>query len=219
MKQLRYFLYIWWHWGFSLACFILKHEIRGEKQYGIQTMGVDNLTGEVPADDLAHASVYEPVNYYTATWLLNHLEPADLRTAFLDVGCGKGRVLAMAAAYGFKEIAGFDFSARLCRDAMAIGTVLRTQYPDLSLTITCMNARYYDIPETVGVIFLFNPFDAEVTTAFIGKVAESLERQPRPLKILYANPQCKQQWLDAGFKETASFRKQYYLQGCVLELK
>jgi hypothetical protein len=71
----------------------------------------------------------------------------------------------------------------------------------------------------VGVIFLFNPFDSIVMEEFIQKVFESLERKNRPLKILYANPQCKQQWLDAGFKEIASFTKLRYLQGSVLERK
>ncbi|HXB29285.1 MAG TPA: hypothetical protein VNW49_05670, partial [Puia sp.] len=68
-------------------------------------------------------------------------------------------------------------------------------------------------------LFLFNPFDEVVMHEFIKKVSESLDRKNRPLKILYANPQCKQQWLDAGFKETASFVKMRYLQGSVLERK
>jgi hypothetical protein len=54
---------------------------------------------------------------------------------------------------------------------------------------------------------------------FIQKVFESLCRKNRPLKVLYANPQCKQQWLDAGFREIASFIKMRYLQGSVLERK
>jgi len=85
------------------------------------------------------------------------------------------------------------------------------------MTIECTDARHYFIPERVGVIFLFNPFDAIVMEEFIQKVFESLYRKNRPLKVLYANPQCKQQWLDAGFKEIASFVKLRYLQGSVLE--
>jgi hypothetical protein len=56
-------------------------------------------------------------------------------------------------------------------------------------------------------------------SGFIQKVAESLERKKRPLKILYANPQCKDLWLEAGFKETASFVKKRHLKGSVLEKK
>jgi hypothetical protein len=74
----------------------------------------------------------------------------------------------------------------------------------------------YTIPETVGVIFLFNPFDHVIMEEFIAKVEDSLRRKQRPLKILYANPQCKQQWLDAGFEETDSFVKMNFLKGSVL---
>lgn len=208
MKYLRYFLYVSWHWGIDMAIFIVKHEIRGEKQYGISTIGLDNLSDIVSKEDRLHVSTYEPVNYYTAGWLLDQLKTTD--TTFLDVGCGRGRVLVMAAAYGFKNIIGIDFSQRLCDQATNV-------CKELPVTITCADARMYEIPDTVGVIFLFNPFDAAIMSEFILRVSESLLRKKRPLTVLYANPQCKDLWLEAGFIETGSFVKKTYLKGSVLE--
>lgn len=208
MKYLRYFLYVSWHWGIDMAIFIVKHEIRGEKQYGISTIGLDNLSDIVSKEDRLHVSTYEPVNYYTAGWLLDQMKTTD--TTFLDVGCGRGRVLVMAAAYGFKNIIGIDFSQRLCDQAASV-------CKDLPVTITCADARMYEIPDTVGVIFLFNPFDAAIMSEFILRVSESLLRKKRPLTVLYANPQCKDLWLEAGFIETGSFVKKIYLKGSVLE--
>jgi SAM-dependent methyltransferase len=217
MRFVFYFLYIAQHWGISLACFIIRYEIWGEKQFGIRTIGIDNLTADVSKEDRKHAAMYEPVNYYTATWLFDHLQPDDLQTSLLDVGCGKGRILAIGAAYGFKDLTGIDISPKLCQKTRQATTILHQQYQNITTTITCVNARDYDITDTTGVIFLFNPFDDVVMKEFIQKVEESLARKPRPIKILYANPQCKQQWLDAGFTETASFVKMKYLKGCVLE--
>ncbi len=216
MRYLLYFIYIGWHWGIDLAFFIIRHEIRGEKKYGIRTIGTDSLAAEVSAEDRKHVAMYEPVNYYTATWLLDHVQPADLSTTLLDVGCGRGRVLAMGAAYGFQALAGIDLSPRLYQASIRMRDSLYDRYKDIRINISCEDARDYTIPETVGVIFLFNPFDETIMEAFIGKVKESLQRQQRPLKILYANPQCKQQWLDAGFQETDSFVKMEILKGCVL---
>ena len=217
MRYLLYFLYLEWFWGFRLAQFIIRYEISGERKYGIRTIGFDNLPRSVSPEDRKHLSMYEPVNYYTSSRLLNYLLPADLRTTLLDVGCGKGRLLAMGAAYGFSNIIGIDISKKLCDAAAKVGRNIKTKYPDTAITIDNIDARHYCIPETVGVIFLFNPFDALVMTEFIQKVLESLQRKNRPLKILYANPQCKQQWLDAGFTETESFVKLRYLHGSVLE--
>jgi hypothetical protein len=104
----------------------------------------------------------------------------------------------MAAAYGFSDIIGIDLSKKLCDNAANVCRVINTKYPDISITIECADARHYCIPEKVGVIFLFNPFDTIVMDEFIKKVSESLYRKNRPLKILYANPQCKQQWLKPG---------------------
>lgn len=215
MKYLHYFLYVAWHWGLDLAIFIVKHEIRGEKKYGISTIGLDSLSDTVSKEDRSHVSTYEPVNYYTAGWLFDQLKNAN--TTFLDVGCGRGRVLVIAAAYGFKNIIGIDFSQKLCNEATVVCNAVTSRYPDCSVTVTCADAREYNIPDTVGVIFLFNPFDASIMSGFIQKVDESLARKKRSLKILYANPQCKDLWLEAGFRETASFVKKRHLKGSVLE--
>ena len=219
MRYLLYFFYLEWYWGIRLAYFIIRHEIGGEKKYGIHTIGNDNLSGAISDEDRKHVSTYEPVNYYTSGRLFDYLQPTDLKTTLLDVGCGKGRVLAMGAAYGFSDIIGIDFSKKLCDAAANVCSVIKTKYPDRSVIIECADARNYRIPETVGVIFLFNPFDAVVMDEFIKKVSESLCRKNRPLKVLYANSQCKQQWLKAGFKEIASFVKNKYLQGSVMERK
>jgi len=217
MRYLLYFLYLEWYWGFRLAQFIIRYEISGEKKYGIRTLGFGNLPSTTSPEDRKHLSSYEPLNYYTSSRLLSYLQPADFTTTLLDIGCGKGRLLAMGAAYGFTQIIGIDISKKLCDAAAKVCKNIVARHPGTSVQIENVDARHYDIPESVGVIFLFNPFDALVMEEFIKKVFESLGRKNRPLKILYANPQCKQQWLDAGFKETASFVKLRYLHGSVLE--
>jgi len=214
-----YFFYLEWYWGFRLAKFIIRYEIRGEKKYGIRTTGHDNLWGAISAEDRTHVSIYEPLNYYTSSRLLNYLQPADFSTAFLDAGCGKGRLLAMAASYGFTEIYGIDICKKLCDSAVQICQGIQQKTPGTSIVIEWGDARHYRIPDSVGVIFLFNPFDEVVMRDFIQRVFESLARRNRPLKLLYANPQCKQQWLDAGFEETESFTRLKYLQGSVLVRK
>jgi len=125
----------------------------------------------------------------------------------------------MAASYGFSEIFGIELRKKICDSAIEIRQGIQKKSPDTSITIECGDARYYRIPDLVGVIFLFNPFDDVVMREFIQRVFESLDRRSRPMKILYANPQCKQQWLDAGFEETESFTKLRYLQGSVLVRK
>lgn len=219
MRYLLYFFYIAWYWGVDLAIFIIRHEMKGEEKYGIRTIGLDGLPDTVPDVERKHFSLYEPVNYYSLTTLFDHLKTPDVKTTLLDVGCGRGRVLAVGAAYGFRDMIGIDFSERLCEQAREVMEGVKELYPGLTVTITCADARDYDIPDTVGVVFLFNPFDDLVMESFIDKIFESLYRRERPIKVLYANPQFKELWLNAGFKETGSFLRKKYLKGSVLEWK
>lgn len=219
MRYLLYFFYITWYWGLDLAIFIIRHEIKGEKKYGIRTIGLDSLPDTVPDVERKHFSLYEPVNYYSLTTLFDHLKAPDVKTTLLDVGCGRGRVLAVGAAYGFRDMIGIDFSEKLCEQAREVMEGVKEVSPGLTVAISCVDARDYDIPDTVGVIFLFNPFDDLVMESFVDKVFESLYRRERPIKVLYANPQFKELWLNAGFKETGSFLRKKYLKGSVLEWK
>ena len=216
LAYIRYFFYLAINWGFPLAFFIIRKEVAGEKKYGIRTTGIDDLTTSMDVIEREHASIYQPVNFYTAERLFQSINAQDLTGTFLDIGCGKGRVLAMAAAYGFKDIIGVDFSAQLCYDARKLSEKVEPKYRSACITVECEDARYYVIPEIVSVIFLFNPFDDLVMQDFLKQVSATLYRKPRKLKVLYANPQCKKQWLDAGFKEVDFFKKMKFLEGSVL---
>ncbi len=202
MRYLWYFFYLAWHWDIGMAWFVIQREIAGERKYGIRTIGTHYLGDAISADAKAQATQYEPVNYYSAETLMDHVTGPEKQTRFLDVGCGKGRMLAVAEAYGFKRITGVEFSPELCA-AVKPG----------NYTVACVDARKMDIPDDTGVIFLFNPFNEAAMEEFVERVKESLVRKPRPVKVLYANPQHQNIWENAGWRETAAFEKMRFLKG------
>jgi SAM-dependent methyltransferase len=219
---IHYFLNLGINWNFKLALFIIYHEIRGEKKFGLSTIGIDDLTSSVAEDDRKHASIYQPINFFIAEWLF---EKAQLlvhnkeSTRFLDAGCGKGRALLMAAFYGYQNISGFDISLAMCHEAILNTEKANVNYPDASFCIEQANANSYKIPDDTGVIFLFNPFDIEIMQGFIEQVLRSLQKAPREILVLYANPECKQAWMDAGFMPIGEIRKMNWLHGMVLSNK
>lgn len=215
----RYFIYLWWYWSFKLAYFVLKHEIRGEKKYGVDTLGIDELEDSVSTEDLEHASIYQPINYYTAETLFNQLTEAHFTHGFLDAGCGKGRAIAMAAYYGLKEIHGFDFSPKLVAKAQKSVQKIQSEYPGTNFIITEADARFYKLPVSINTIFLFNPFDAFVMEDFIHAIQKSVAEKNRTITVLYANPVCKSLFVKAGFEETFYFQKMKYIEGVVLTLR
>jgi SAM-dependent methyltransferase len=215
LKYLQYFAYLAWHWNLRLAFFVIYHEIKGERKYKVQTVGIDTLKKSVHANDLVHANVYQPVNFHIAEKLFSTLTDADKQTAFVDVGCGKGRVLAMAAYHGFAQVYGFDIAAPMCTASQLLATQLETKFPDCFIQIDCKNADDYVIPTDAGVLFLFNPFDHIIMETFAKNVMKSLQEKPRQIKVLYANPVCKNIWLQHGFVETFHFKKLGLIEGSV----
>lgn len=211
-----YFFYLAWGWNIRLAWFVIWRELTGEKTIGHFSSGIDTLKASVSEADLEHASIYQPVNFFTAEKLFQQLAPAEKHTAILDAGCGMGRVIALAAYEGFREIHGFDISAEMVFEALKRTDYLKERYPDTICHTTQANALHYVVPTSVGVVFLFNPFDALIMQGFVVKVLESLQSRPRPMTILYANPVHKVCWLEAGFVETYHFKKMTYLEGSVL---
>ncbi|MCU0403973.1 MAG: class I SAM-dependent methyltransferase [Chitinophagaceae bacterium] len=222
LAYLRYFFYIGLNWNFRLAIAIIYYEIKGENKYGLNTIGIDDLSTSVNEDDRKHASIYQPVNYYIAEWLLNqtdHLDVNKKTCRLLDAGCGKGRVLFMAAHYGFKKITGFDLSPAMCHIAIQNIELNRSAFPDTEFEIIHSNASDFEVSDDTGVIFMFNPFNKHVMEKFAVQIQKSLEKTPREMIILYANPECKDILLNIGFHEINSIKKLSLLQGLVLSNK
>jgi SAM-dependent methyltransferase len=217
MRYLNYFRYLAYNWNIQLALFIIRYEIKGEKKYQQNTIGINNLKQEIPNAQLVHASIYQPINYYSAELLFDQTYLEDTEGALLDLGCGMGRVFSIAAAYNFKHIIGVDFSQNLCNAATSNALNTQANYPHTKVEVICQDAGSYSIPANVTTIFLFNPFDDFVMKKVINNIEESIKINQRSIKILYANPLYKKLFLDAGYIETYYFKKLTYLEGSVLE--
>ena len=67
--------------------------------------------------DILKSSPYEAVSYFMLEKLLTAFRRLSSDTSIVDLGCGKGRVMIVAAYFGFKQIAGVDFAKELCEEA------------------------------------------------------------------------------------------------------
>ena len=109
---------------------------------------------------------------------------------FLDYGAGKGRVLLAAARYPFRRIIGLELNevdAEIARSNAAIAAP-RLRCPHVEVVVA--DARVWPVPDDVTYIYLFNPFQGETFKETLDRVRESLDRRPRQLTIIYANPTC-----------------------------
>jgi SAM-dependent methyltransferase len=113
---------------------------------------------------------------------------------FVDLGSGKGRVLLMAAQYGFKRIIGVEFMPEWHRVAQEnvrkfTSAAVAGSRPLPPIESTCMDARDFDFPPGRLVVYLFNPFPEPVLAEVLDRLRESLEKNPRPLLLAYRFPE------------------------------
>lgn len=216
LKYLRYFLFLAINWDLKIAIYIIYHEIKGEKKYHINTTGTDSLKFlKKQGIDISHATIYMPVVYPLLEKAFEYLP--DKRSHFLDMGCGKGRALCVAAFMGFKNISGIDFSEQLCSNAEKNKLRVQQLFPSAHITIINRNVLDYTIPEEVDCLFLFNPFDEMIMAMVLKNIITSLNKNKRDLTVFYANPLHKNLFLNAGFTEIFYYKKLTYLELSVLK--
>ena len=196
---------------------MIKQEIKGERKYKINTTGEDELIKlEELGVDISHSTIYMPVNYYLLEEVFQQL-PASPRNHFLDMGCGKGRALCVAAHHGFNKVTGIELSKELCKIATENLSLTNQKFPDMQFKVIHNDAFYFEIPDDVDCIFLFNPFDEIIMSAVVNNIFESLQNNPRKLHIIYANPLHKEQFLKAGYTQTWYSKKMKYIEAVILE--
>ncbi|MHA4847831.1 hypothetical protein ACX0G7_26935 [Flavitalea antarctica] len=215
---LTYFRFIQKHWDFQLAAFTIYHEIIGERKYGINTTGTEPLWQyDIDEEDLADAEAYQPASYYILEKVLAAL-PQSARTGRIyDFGCGKGRALAVAMAYGFKKLTGIEIIYELAKDAES--NILNCKYYHQYVSFSIVNNRAQDmtITDDATVFLFFNPFKEDPMEEVIDNIMESYQRSPRKIFIVYINDVYKQLFFDKGFRQIYHIQRLTYQQGTVLE--
>ncbi len=214
----RYFLYLAWNWNWRIARHMIRNEIRGEKKYGLHTTGADEL-GHLHKKgvDTSHSTIYMPAGYDLLEALFKQVDLKGYRH-FIDIGCGKGRVMAVAAHYGARKITGIDYSPLFCRIAREQMEKTAALLPAFSYKIINNDAFYFDIPDDADCIFMFNPFDDVIMSGVADHIAESHRRCPRRITLLYANPMHRGCLEEAGFTEVFHTKQLQYLEAAIMEL-
>jgi SAM-dependent methyltransferase len=194
------------------------HEIRGDRHYGIHTTGKDELKSlERKGIDISHATLYMPSSYNVLEKLMKEIIKYPSNKSFLDIGCGKGRVMVVAAEYGFTRIIGIDFSKEFCEYAKQVTRTYRARHPQVHFSVKLADASYYTIDPDTTTIFLFNPFDEVITAHVVDNIIRSQQDHPRTIRILYVNPVHVNLFLERSFVDIFHFRRLHFFEGCILE--
>jgi SAM-dependent methyltransferase len=164
-------------------------------RYGTDTMQwVDLEELMITEDGRKHGNPYKATKARALVRLLKMLDLSKYET-FVDFGAGKGRVLLIAAKYGFRKVVGVEIAKELCQVAQRNAEHLKLTD---CIEVVESDVTHYTIRRDQTVFFLYNPFDQSVTTRVLQNIGASLRAYPRNAWLLYNTPKYHADVLGTG---------------------
>lgn len=148
-----------------------------ERWLGIRTTG----KAEATTSEGIH---YTPLPYVMIRRMLRSLA-LDKQDVFVDIGCGKGRVLCCAARFSLKRVVGVELNGELVR--IAKDNLLKLRGVRTPAEVVHVSAEDYAYSDAT-VIYLYNPFNRRITQHVMELIHSSWREIPRRVRVVYANP-------------------------------
>ncbi len=159
-----------------------------DARYGTDTAGSVQPAqlGIADAAIREQAILYLPSPTRVTRWMLDHVGIAHADFSFIDLGCGKGRVLLVASEYPFRRILGVEISPDLT--AIARANIERYQPESRrcrDVQVHNGDATRFEFPDTNLLIHLYHPFEPTITAAVLSRLQTALDAAPRKVLIAY----------------------------------
>lgn len=103
---------------------------------------------------------------------------------FIDFGCGKGKVLFLAAEAGFTKITGIEIEKQLFD--ITKQNIHNSQFRNID--VYNMDALKYTVPGDASLFYFYHPFDIWVFEQVLSNIVESVINHPRNAYIIYVTP-------------------------------
>ena len=170
-----------------------------DRQHGVDTSGMlypDQLATGVAADAMSegyYATAPSLFDGMIGLWR-RHLGAAPLTSYhFVDLGCGKGRVLLLASLHAFRSVTGVELHPKLAAAARRnVRHWLRRPRACGRIDVVAGDALTFALPGGPGepvVLFLFNAFNAEAVTQLVTRLSAAARKRTAPIDLLYLHPE------------------------------
>jgi SAM-dependent methyltransferase len=182
-----------------------------DQKYATDTAQIISVGAlDIPDEKLQHSNRYEAVVPEVFNAIMEDLAINYRDFAFVDIGCGKGRALLLASHFPYHKIVGVEISASLITIAEKNIRIFRDDAQRChDLSTICTDGAAYDLPLHATVLYLNNPFDAEVMRLFRHRVEASLAAHPRRILIVYQRALHRSVWDESSLFKVARDRPRY----------
>lgn len=143
---------------------------------------------KIESDNIEDGIDYQPTLQFYFKKVMKSLD-LDKECTFVDVGCGKGRVLMLAAEYGFKKVIGLEFSHELVQITHRNLEIFSRKHKcQTEFHVIKVDAADYKYDE-IDIFYFFNPFGESTLKKVLSKIVKSVRKHKRKdIFIIYCNP-------------------------------
>jgi SAM-dependent methyltransferase len=160
-------------------------ELYHDWRLGISTAGGRRL------EDVGIESPFS-INYYPSDYrslykAFRRLRIRPHEDAFLDYGCGLGRVLVVAGTFLFRRVIGVELVPEWARIAAENLRRARSELRCPDLQVFQADAAAYPVPADVTLVFFYSPFHGPLLSSALAAIRSSLDQAPRRLRVVFKN--------------------------------
>lgn len=113
--------------------------------------------------------------------------PNPARFSYLDLGCGKGRSLAIATEFPFRRIIGVEIAPEIVTVAKSNASILARRYPNRTVAeVIAGDASRVSFPDGDLVVFLYHSFGKSLLELVVSRLLEA--KAGCEVFFVYENP-------------------------------
>jgi SAM-dependent methyltransferase len=158
-----------------------------DRREGVDTGGqAEPVDLTVVEGDASSGFTYAATPLRLAAAVLDAVPFPARDATFVDLGCGKGRVLLCAARRGYREVVGVEFAHELHATAVANAAAFRHRHPGTApIRAVLGDAARFAFPSGPLAVYCNNPFAGDVMAGVIAGLRRSYEAEQRPVAVVY----------------------------------
>jgi hypothetical protein len=166
-----------------------------ERRYGVSTrdhLYLEDLGVEAPG------RVYHvPSEWICLSRALRRLDVGE-DDVFCDFGSGLGNAVLVAARFPFKRVLGVEISEEMTQRARTNVDAARDRLRSKVIELHTGDASTFEISDDLTVAYFYCPFLGDPFYRLADALLDSVDRHPRPLRLLYNYPVEHNHLIDTG---------------------
>ena len=129
---------------------------------------------------------YLPSPWRVTSWMLERIGVDPREYSLIDLGCGKGRVLLVAAQQPFHKIVGVEISTDLAAIARRNIARFRPSSEQVrAIAVENIDVRKFTMPPGNLLIHMYHPFDPAISAAVFARLAAIQDLPQRRVVVAY----------------------------------